>query len=84
MTSVALMFPTTLTNTLNMAADRLSSDWVEAEIAHQLELVSIELEDDNDGEADGEESTPTQVHTLHWSHTSRCRGNGQRIHIHVL
>ena len=43
----------------------LSSDWVEAEIARQLELVSIELEDDSEGEADGEESIHQQVRTLH-------------------
>ena len=50
-----------------MAADRMSSDrdWVDAEIARQLELISIDIdniEDDSDGEVDNEESTHQQVH----------------------
>ena len=42
-----------------MAAEGLNGDWVEAEIAHQLELISIE--DDSNREAGGEESIHQQV-----------------------
>ena len=53
---------------------RLSdSDWVEAEIARQLEQIS--LESDSDEEADIENINQCDIQVLSINHTSRCQGD---------